>query len=99
MLAAAIAVKAYQEPDSFYFTRRMALYCVIVTGLMTYYSWMDRVSRILCVSLTALAVNNLYDELFGDPLTFGLNEYIFGLLVAANFIYQALKLWKQEATK
>lgn len=99
IVAAGIAVMAYQDPDSFYFTHRMALYCVIVTGLITYYSWSDLASRILCVSLTSLAVNNLYDELFGDPLTFGWNEFFFGILILIILIYQSYRLWKQRGTK
>jgi len=99
MVAIAVAIKAYQEPDSFYFTHRMALYCFIMCLLTTYYSWSDKVSRILMVSLTGLAANNLYDEQLGDHLTFGLNEYIFGILIAVNFIYQSFRLWKQAATK
>lgn len=99
MIAVAIAIKAYQEPGSFYFTHRMALYCFIMALLMTYYSWEDRVSRILMLSLTGLTANNLYDEMWGDPCTFGTNEYIFGLLIAVNFIYQSFRLWKQAATK
>ena len=99
MIAVAIAIKAYQEPDSFYFTHMMAWYCFITAVLMAYYSWGDRVSRILVLSLVGLTANNLYDEIWRDPLIFGINEYIFGLLIAANFIYQLYRLWRQAATK
>lgn len=99
MVAVAIAIKAYQDPGSFYFTHRMALYCFIMALLMTYYSWEDRVSRILMLSLTGLTANNLYDEIWGDPCTFGVTEYIFGILIFLNLIYQTFRLWKTKQIK
>lgn len=67
--------------------------------LMTYYSWGDKVSRLIMVSMSAFAANNLYDELLGDPLVFGFNEYIFGILIFINFTYQSIRLWNTRPTK
>mgnify|MGYP007034226385 CR=1 FL=1 len=99
MIAVAIAIKAYQEPNSFYFTYRMALYCLLMALLMTYYSWDDRLSRLVMLSLSGLCANNLVDELWGDPCTFGTTEYIFGVLIFLNLIYQTFRLWKTKQIK
>lgn len=98
MVAVAIAIKAYQDPDSFYFTHRMALYCFIMALLMTYYSWEDRVSRLVMLSLSGLCANNLADEIWGDPCTFGVTEYIFGILIFLNLIYQTFR-WRTKQIK
>ena len=99
LICAAIAIKAYQEPNSFYFTYRMALYCLLMALLMTYYSWDDRLSRLVMLSLSGLCANNLVDELWGDPCTFGTTEYIFGVLIFLNLIYQTFRLWKTKQIK
>jgi len=99
LLCAGIVILAYQQPESYYFSTRMALYNLMMCLLMTYYSWLDRYSRIIMLSLSGLCANNLYDELFGDPFTFGWNEYFFGILIFLNLIYQTYRLWKTKPIK
>jgi len=99
LICAAIAIKAYQNPDSFYFTHMMAVYCLLMCLLILYYSWGDKVSRLIMVTMSAFAANNLYDEVFGDPLVFGFNEYVFGILIFINFTYQSIRLWSTRRTK
>ncbi len=96
IIAVTIAILAYQEPDSFYFTDRMAWYCFIMSVLMTYYSWSDRISRILMVAMVGLCANNLIDEIWGDPYTFGTTEYVFGILILIIIIYQTYRLWRTK---
>jgi hypothetical protein len=99
ILCAGIVILAYQQPENYYFSTRMALYNLMMCLLTTYYSWADRVSRIIMISLSALCANNLYDELFGNPLVFGWNEFFFGVLIFINLIYQTYRLWKMRLIK
>ncbi len=99
IIATVIAVLAYQNHDSFYFTNKMAWYCFIMSLLMTYYSWNDRISRLIMLSMVGLCANNLVDELWGVSYTFGLTEYVFGVLILINLIYQMYRLWRAKHIK
>lgn len=98
LVAVVVVISAYQGTiDTF--DSRKAIYDFIMCLLMTYYSWGDRVSRLIMICLSALCVNNLFDELFGEPTEFSMSEFIFGILVAIIFIYQTYRLWTTRHIK
>ena len=95
LVALASSVYAYNDHDGFYFTHLMAGFIAIITALLLVAYWPDALLRILAGCVFIASLNNLYDELFGNPYKFELNEKIFACVLAFFTALNLHTLYKQ----
>ncbi len=88
LVALASFLVAYNEPNWDHFMQLMSVSISIIMGLLLIAYWPDDLLRIIAGCVFIASLNNLYDELFGDPTKFELNEKIFsgilGFFTAIN---------------
>jgi len=51
--------------------------------------------KVITTIALLLAINNLADELFFDPKTTGINEYLTALLIVLSTLYNYYKKWQK----
>ena len=95
LVALASSVYGYNCHDGFYFTQLMAWFISIVTGLLLIAYWPDALLRIITGCVFLCSLNNLYDELFGDPYSFDMNEHFFAWVIIFFTCSNLYKLYKQ----
>lgn len=70
------------------------LISIYVFRIVNVYKRPDKVDRILAGLLIPMVVNNAYDEVFGDPLKFGWNEYVLQIIILICSVYK-LSRWRK----
>lgn len=95
LVALASSIYAYNDHDGFYFTPIMAGFITIITGLLAVAYWVDALLRIISGTVFLCSLNNLYDELFGNPYKFENNEKIFAFFIAVFLFLNLFLLIRQ----
>ena len=95
LVAFASFIIAYNEPNWNHFMLLMSISISIITSLLLVAYWPDALLRILAGCVFIASLNNLYDESFGDPTKFELNEKIFACVLAFFTALNLHTLYKQ----
>ena len=95
LVAFASFLVAYNEPNWDHFMQLMSVSISIIMGLLLIAYWPDDLLRIIAGCVFIASLNNLYDEFFGDPYKFELNEKIFACVLAFFTALNLHTLYKQ----
>ena len=72
----------------YYIGDALSFVLIMLAGMMYV---KDKTIRVVFEFALILAVSNLSDEVVGDPLSFGNNEKVFGIIITACTLYRIKK--------